>query len=250
MTSLIKKAFSFLLHPTALRTNILVFLIILVLIPITVIFAGQPQTIQQQAAVKTSLSLTPAKNSSSPQPQNSILFYIEPFTIDRIKKTNALKKTIDKNITFYLYNPTDDLKSDLKEKKVFRKTTTPAIYDKTTNTFSSSKFSLENIPAGKYQMLIRVNGSLRQFLGMKEISEGETIIIQGKEIKLIMGDINNDNEINMLDYSMIVNCFEDKAVTSICENAKNADINSDGLINSLDKDIFFKSLLASKTNNL
>src|SRR3989344_2988504 len=100
MDSLIKKAFGFLLHPTALRTNILVFLIILVLIPITVIFAGQPQTTQQHAAVKISPSPTPDKNPPSPQPQNSILFYIEPFIINSIKRTNASYRPKDRNVTF------------------------------------------------------------------------------------------------------------------------------------------------------
>src|SRR3989344_233826 len=250
MVSLIQKTFNFLLHPTALRTNVLIFIFILVLIPITVIFAGQPQTIQQQAAVKTSLSPTPAKNSSSPQPQNSILFYIEPFTIDAIRKTDVSGKSKDKNITFYLYHLTDDPEDDPEEKKVFKKITIPAAYDKDTNTFSSSRISLYNIPTGKYQLLLKVNGSLRQPLGTKEISADETIIIQAKEIKLVMGDVNNDNEIDMLDYAMILNCFEDKAVTSACKNPEDNDLNSDGIINSLDYDILSKSLLVSKTRKL
>lgn len=239
MASLIKKAFIFLLHPTALRTNILVFLIVLALIPITVMSAGRPQTIQQEAAVKI----------PPPQPQSSTLFYIEPFIIDGIKKTNT-QNIKDKNITLYLYNLTDDPIQDSKETKVFRKLTIPAAYDKTSNTFSSSKFSFDNTPVGKYQLLLKVSGSLKQNLGTEDLSSSsETIIIQGKEIKLIMGDINNDNEINMLDYAMIANCFEAKAVTSLCQNIDQADLNYDGLINSLDYDFFLESLV-SKTKKL
>lgn len=250
MGSLIKKAFGFLLHATPLRTNILILFIILASIPLTVFVTKKPQTIQQQAAVKTFPSPAPDETSPSPQPQTSTLFYIEPFTIDGIKKTSALNQPKDKNITFYLYNLTDDPETDPKEKKVFKKIAIPATYDKATNTFSSSKFSLENVPEGEYQILIKVNGSRRQFLGTKEIFINQTIIIQGKEIKLIMGDVNNDNEIDMLDYSMIMNCFEDKAVTSTCEKSEEADLNSDGIINSLDYDIFSKSLLVSETNRL
>lgn len=246
----LKKAFGFLLHATPLRTNILVFIIILVSILLTVIFTGQPRTTQQQAAVKTISSPAPEKNLPTPQPQSSILFYIEPFSIDDIKKTSPLNQPKDKNITFYLYNLTDDPETDPKEKKVFKKITISATYDKATNTFFSSKFILENVPEGEYQILIKVNGSRRQFLGTKEISIDQTIIIEGKEIKLIMGDVNNDNEIDMLDYSTIMNCFEEKIVTSMCEATEDADINSDGKINSIDRDIFLKSLLVSKTKKL
>ena len=138
----LKKAFGFLLHPTALRTNLLIFVIILASIPLTVFVAKQPQTIQQQAAVKTFSSPAPEKNLPTPQPQSSILFYIEPFTVESIKRTNASYKPKDKNITFYLYNLIDDPENDLKETKVFKKITIPAFYDKAENTFSSSRFNL------------------------------------------------------------------------------------------------------------
>ena len=249
MGSLIKKAFDFLLHATPLRTNILVFLIILVSIPLTVIFAGKPQTIKQQAAVKTSPSPTPDKNSSSPQPQNSTLFYIEPFTIDGVQKTNAPNKPKDKNLTLYLYTLIDDPGKDPKEEKVFRKLTIPSRYDKASNTFSSSKFRLDNLSQDKYQLLLKIDGSLRQLVGIKDISPNDTVIIQSSEIKLVMGDVNNDNELNILDYGMIISCFEDKA--DLCTKRDASDLNFDGIVNRLDYDFFLKNLsLVSELNKL
>lgn len=240
MVSLIKRAFVFLLHPTASRTNgVLIILIILASIPLTVLFAQMHQQINQEAA--------PPPPPPS-QPQNPAAFvYIEPFTIDGIQNKNTTQPK-DKNITLYLYNLTHDPSSEPKETKVFKKLILPSNYDPASNTFSSSKFSLDNAPKGKYQLLLKIDGSLRQLIGIKDITaSNETIIIQSEEVKLIMGDVNNDNELNILDYGLILDCFED-TVIHVCANKDFADLNFDGMVNNLDYDLFLKNLLVSKAD--
>ena len=251
VVGLIKRAFVFLLHPTASRTNMLVLLLIFASIPLTVLSAKKPQQINQQPAVKNVLSTSQDNNILPSQPQNSTLFYIEPFTIAGIKKTNTPNKPKDKNITFYLYNLIDDPEKDEDAEKAFRKLTISSSYDKNTNTFSSSKFHLDNLPQGKYQLLLKIDGSLRQSVGIKDIYPNETVIIQEKKIKLVMGDVNNDNKLNILDYDLILSCFEDKIVTSFCVNKDSSDLNFDGINNGLDYDIFLKNLsLVSKLDKL
>ena len=179
------------------------------------------------------------------QLQNPSAFvYIEPFIIDGIENTAI---PVDKNITLFLSSLTDDSSSSPKEKSVFKEFILPSKYETATNTFSSPKFSLDNVPNGKYQLLLKVDGSLKQLIGIKDITNSnKTLIIQSDEIKLFIGDTNNDNELNILDYAVILNCFESNTFNPICVNSDSADINYDGMVNDADYNLFLKNILVSR----
>lgn len=66
-------------------------------------------------------------------------------------------------------------------------------------------------------------------------------------VYLIAGDVNNDNLLNILDYTAIVDCFGSKVNSSTCKyppTQKNigADINDDGVIDGIDYNAFVREL--------
>ena len=58
---------------------------------------------------------------------------------------------------------------------------------------------------------------------------------QAQLTRLVSGDINQDNEINLLDYNMILSCYGD----ADCDAKILADLNEDGQIGELDLSILF-----------
>ncbi len=106
-----------------------------------------------------------------------------------------------------------------------------------------------NLPTGDYLMTITSPGFLTKQVGqIIKVTKGTTASIP--EISLITGDINNDNQISILDYSIIAECYGQKINTSSCpiqyqpsNTSPGADIlDDDGQVDGGDYNEFLREL--------
>jgi hypothetical protein len=114
-------------------------------------------------------------------------------------------------------------------------------YDPTTNQFKGNLF-LGNVPLGKYQISIHIDGSLdTQLINI----DGSTIftlpdLLTPQLITIIMGDIapgtKEDNFIDIIDYNKLISCFN-KPATGACQSS---DLNDDGKIDQTDLDLLLQ----------
>ena len=58
----------------------------------------------------------------------------------------------------------------------------------------------------------------------------------------VVGDLNNDNELSLLDYTIFLECLGN----SSCSQKQDADINLDGRVDELDLNLFYSSLAKRK----
>ncbi len=66
-------------------------------------------------------------------------------------------------------------------------------------------------------------------------------------VTIILGDINADGKIDMLDYNLLVSCFGAKADTDSCGGKKtDVDLNDDGVVDGIDYNLFLAGLKATK----
>lgn len=92
---------------------------------------------------------------------------------------------------------------------------------------------VNNIQTGEYSIKIRTDKYLRRLLGketnqpIQRINTGQTPN-QMPQSTLIVGDINNDNSLDILDYNEYKNCFGKKAGSASCSNLSKTDLNDDG----------------------
>ncbi len=123
--------------------------------------------------------------------------------------------------------------------------------------FVNNAIDLSSIPQGSYYVLAKSpEGSLRELLSSQLISIrlGQTIALTGKTnvnpTNLRMGDINNDNSVDLADYNILVDCYGMKTTSSSCK-AHNlsdqtkglfADINDDGVVNGIDYNLLIRNL--------
>lgn len=115
---------------------------------------------------------------------------------------------------------------------------------------SSKKFEgtipVNNLPSNYYLVRLKIDGFLpQQFPGISSVTAGQTITLPN--ISLITGDINNDGQINILDYNMLISCFGTKMSLPTCINQPNeqtsgADINDDGKVDGIDYNLFLREL--------
>jgi hypothetical protein len=100
------------------------------------------------------------------------------------------------------------------------------------------------LASGPYLVRIKSPKYLQRGVpGIKVITSGQAYDMG--TIDLIVGDVNNDNTLNILDYNMISDCYSDLAPARNCSDpAKKfaTDITDDGDVNQFDYNIFIREL--------
>ena len=105
---------------------------------------------------------------------------------------------------------------------------------------SDASFLIDGIHPGTYDIYLKTNNSLREVNDSIHLSVGINNILVSP---LRLGDINNDNIINALDFQIISN---ELFTGSLDENFnQNADLDCDGLITALDFQILSNNLFSS-----
>lgn len=99
------------------------------------------------------------------------------------------------------------------------------------------------IPTGAYTIKVKTDQYLRALIpGIQTLTEGTTN--QLPETTVITGDINNDNSVNIQDYTILLGCYSDLFPAKNCPtgNSELSDITDDGQVNALDYNLFLREL--------
>lgn len=106
----------------------------------------------------------------------------------------------------------------------------------------------ENLSTGAYLVKIKSSGYLTKLLpGSITLTAGQATTLP--PATLPAGDINLDNALNTLDYSLIQSCYgTNKAPTCTAEIEEISDLNDDGLIDIIDLNIYLREV-STKTGD-
>ncbi len=100
------------------------------------------------------------------------------------------------------------------------------------------------LQSGPYQVKVKVPGYLNQMVpGM--ILVNSTRIKELPAISLVTGDVNRDNQVSVLDYNLIMDCFSILEVARNCNDVtkkEKTDITDDGTVNEFDYNLFLREL--------
>lgn len=117
-----------------------------------------------------------------------------------------------------------------------------ATYLPATGNFLGSIAS-DTIQTGTYLIKLKTPKYLTiQAPGIYSLTQGEHVDIA--PVTLIVGDTNNDNALNILDYSLLMGCYSDINPPKSCtdEQKTNTDLNDDGNVNAFDYNLFLRNL--------
>jgi hypothetical protein len=145
---------------------------------------------------------------------------------------------------------------DTTEGKHILKTTFPVTYDSQSGLFKGVLLFGHDVASGTYKVTLKTTGYLKQ-----EIPEAVNIT-QHQEAKipipeLVAGDLNDDEKLDALDYNVFLDCDygaidplpmtdQQSAFNSApCQNhknAKNVDLDDNGIVDSKDYNLFLREL--------
>ncbi len=129
----------------------------------------------------------------------------------------------------------------------------------TNGAFINTQIDLSSVPLGNYYVLVKSpEGSLQELLNQQPITiaNGTTVSLNGASTNasnlpqnLRMGDLNNDNIVDLTDYNILVDCYGKKASSTNCTNHNIvdqtkglfADFNDDGIVNGIDYNILLRN---------
>lgn len=114
------------------------------------------------------------------------------------------------------------------------------VYRSASQTFQNN-ISLNNtVPSGDYLVRLSMDGFLpKQVTGIITITQGQTAVLP--LTPLVTGNINNDSQLDLTDYNMLISCFGAKFGTSQCLSPE-ADLNDDGVVDGTDYNYFLREI--------
>lgn len=107
-------------------------------------------------------------------------------------------------------------------------------YDRSIASFKGS-ISLDNVPTGAYNIKAKFDNTLWKRIGAR-VSAGQANNLPS--VKLIVGDLNQDNVLDLMDYNILISCYGSKSCVPPGEKTK-ADLNMDGKVDEKDLNILY-----------
>ncbi len=128
-------------------------------------------------------------------------------------------------------------------------------YNPTANAgvFANTAIDLRTIAQGAYFILVKSQeGSLREEASPTAVQIAASTVTQlngATPLRLPLGDVNNDNVIDLADYNILVDCYGTKAASRACTAhhlsdalmSNFADFDDDGVVNGVDYNILIRN---------
>ena len=117
-------------------------------------------------------------------------------------------------------------------------------FNTTSGKFAGTATLPSSVSTGVYTAKVGAEGYLRKTTsGILTITKNQSL--QMPDVFLTTGDANLDNQLSILDYNLILDCYSDLLPARNCADAKKkqlTDLNDDGKVNELDYNIFLREL--------
>jgi len=154
-------------------------------------------------------------------------------------------------------HPQRDLKVEVfnTSNQIVASSSAPITFSSDAGTFDGA-VGLPTVQSGEYSVKIQTNRYLRKLVpGIQQIVSGQVTKVTA--VRLVSGDTNNDNVLNVLDYNALLDCgygqlnplpMNDSNSTfhaTACQvhsPPEDVDLNDDGIINSTDYNLFLREL--------
>jgi hypothetical protein len=116
-------------------------------------------------------------------------------------------------------------------------------YTSTTGDFRGTIDAGTTLPSGTYQVKVKTPTYLSTQIGsFFTLTQGQTTSLP--TATLVVGDSNNDNQLNILDYNILLDCYSVFEPAKNCDTTKqkSADLNDDGKVNTTDTTLWQREL--------
>lgn len=177
------------------------------------------------SSATTTLTSTRTPTTTTGQDVAKLALYLKFNSIgnNTANSENPNPKTPTRQVRVEIFDNTNTKKAE---------STGNVTYDQASGLFKGI-IDVSNLASGNYSVKVKSNKFLRRLIGketnqpIQPINTGQTPN-QTPESSLIVGDINNDNNLDILDYNEYLSCFGRRAGTESCPSPEKIDLNDDG----------------------
>lgn len=116
-------------------------------------------------------------------------------------------------------------------------------YSSASGSFVGTIYPSTPVTDGNYTIKIRSDYHLTRLVpGIEHLASN--VVNQIPTVELVAGDANNDNQLNILDYNLLLGCYSDlePAVSCTSDEKIATDFNDDGNVNQFDYNLFLREL--------
>ncbi len=116
-------------------------------------------------------------------------------------------------------------------------------FNQSTGNFTGNVDLGTQFATGIYTVKVKTDQFLRGLVsGIQTITVGQTNNLP--QLTMINGDVNNDNQINIVDYNILLGCYSDLLPAVSCNDVTKgqSDLNDDGNVNQYDYNLFIREL--------
>ncbi|HVA96990.1 MAG TPA: VWA domain-containing protein [Candidatus Acidoferrales bacterium] len=116
-------------------------------------------------------------------------------------------------------------------------------YSSSSGSFTGNVYLDHQITAGNYSVYVASDFHLvRRIPNILNLTPNQAN--QVPQAALVAGDVNNDNQLNILDYNLILDCYSDLSPAANCDDTKKVmtDLNDDGNVNQFDYNLFLREI--------
>jgi len=116
-------------------------------------------------------------------------------------------------------------------------------YSSASGSFAGTVSTTTPISDGSYTIKVHSDYHLTRLVpGIEHLVPDQ--VNQIPTVELVAGDANNDNQLNILDYNLLLGCYSDLTAASNCNPTTQleTDFNDDGSVNQFDYNLFLREL--------
>jgi Mg-chelatase subunit ChlD len=116
-------------------------------------------------------------------------------------------------------------------------------YSSASGSFVGTVSTSTPIPDGNYTIKVRSDYHLTRLVpGIEHLVPNQ--VNQVPTVQLVAGDANNDNQLNIIDYNLMIGCYSDLSPAVSCDPdvKPTTDFNDDGDVNQFDYNLFLREL--------
>lgn len=116
-------------------------------------------------------------------------------------------------------------------------------YSSPSGSFVGTVYTQSPITAGQYTVKVWSDYHLVKLIP-QILTLSPDHVNQIPQVALVAGDVNNDNQLNILDYNLILDCYSDLSPAIDCDAQKKlmTDLNDDGAVNQFDYNLFLREI--------
>ncbi len=124
------------------------------------------------------------------------------------------------------------------------------VYQSSPGVFTGTIDMGNNLSSGVYSITLKTEKYLTRLIPIQNIISGQNNSLP--QAVLVVGDINGDNKLSILDYNILIGCYSEESLAISCSASQKqlSDLDDNGSVNQFDYNLFLRNFSAQSGDSI